>query len=51
MKKFFEAALIAVILTAAAGFASHFEAKQELISLFKNVAHKIVPWVKDIVYT
>ena len=51
MKKIIDFAIIALLSVAAAGFIAHFEIKSELITLFKSVAHKLVPWVNNIVYS
>ena len=51
MKKIVDFAAVAVALVAAAGLVSHFQVQHELLTLLKSVAHKIVPWVNNIVYS
>lgn len=51
MKKILDVTIAAVLVAALAGAASHFHVKSELVTLFKNVAQKLVPWVDTIVYS
>ncbi len=51
MKKFLDVTMTAMLVAALTGAAAHFQVKNEVVNLFRNMAHKIAPWVDTIVYS